>query len=390
MRPASMPRILLIGDPSSGDVRGPLEAAGFPVTACPYSGIDAAEVAKSQLIILDVTPQTATSAQALCRRWRIDLGELYVPFLWLCFDSSPALLTGALDSGADACLPRPFAPTQLLAQAKALLRVQNMNARLMGRAAEAQQINQRLQQAYQQIDNDMEMTRRIHRGFMPRTLPDILQTRFAVCYRPRSRIGGDFYDVMRLDEEHCGLYVADAMGRGLPTSSLLSIFVKKSLQVKEISGRSYRLVPPAEVLSRLNRELVGLGLPEPPFVTMLYMQLNCREGSLSFSRASHPHPLYIPKTGETEYWSTTGTLLGVFEAEYLQQSKQLQSGDKLLLLSDGVPTGVGGVGGPDPLAESARKHRAESLPSFVDRVSQDLLEVARNTEDFTLLGLEYR
>jgi sigma-B regulation protein RsbU (phosphoserine phosphatase) len=382
-----MPQILLIGDSPSDDARLPLEAAGFPVTACHYGGIDPGQITKSQLVILEVTPQTATTAQALCRRWRIELGELYVPFIWLCFDSSPALLTGALDSGADTCLPRPFAPTQLLAQAKALLRVQHMNARLMSRAAEAQQINQRLQQAYQQIDNDMEMARRIHRGFMPRTLPEVQQASFAVCYRPRSRIGGDFYDVQRLDENHCAVYVADAMGRGLPTSSLLSIFVKKSLQLKEISGRSYRLVPPAEVLSRLNRDLVGLGLPEPSFVTMLYLQLNCRDGSLCFSRASHPHPLYVPKTGEPEYWSTTGTLVGVFEAEFTQHNQTLKSGDRVLLMSDGVPTSASGS---DRLVESVRRHRAETLQAFVDGVAHDLLESSRNTEDFTLLGIEYR
>jgi serine phosphatase RsbU (regulator of sigma subunit) len=168
---------------------------------------------------------------------------------------------------------------------------------------------------------------------------------------------------------------------------LLSIFVKKSLQLKEISGRSYRLVPPAEVLSRLNRDLVGLGLPEPSFVTMLYLQLNCRDGSLCFSRASHPHPLYVPKTGEPEYWSTTGTLVGVFEAEFTQHNRTLKSGDRVLLMSDGVPTSASGS---DRLVESVRRHRAETLQAFVDGVAHDLLESSRNTEDFTLLGIEYR
>src|SRR5438552_900370 len=100
MRPTPMPRILLIGDPVPDDVRSPLESASFPATAFPYAGIDPAEIAKAQLIVLDVTAKTATSAQALCRRWRIDLGELYVPILWLCFDSSPAVQCGALDAGA--------------------------------------------------------------------------------------------------------------------------------------------------------------------------------------------------------------------------------------------------------------------------------------------------
>ena len=44
----------------------------------------------------------------------------------------------------------------------------------------------------------------------------------------------------------------------------------------------------------------------------------------------------------------------------------------------------------DPLIEATRKHRGAPLQLFVDRVAQELLEASRNTEDFTLLGLEYR
>jgi serine phosphatase RsbU (regulator of sigma subunit) len=384
-----MPRILLVGDPASNDAKASFEAAGFPVTAVAYTGIDPSEVAKAQLVVLDVTPQTATSAQALCRRWRIDLGEQYVPILWMCFDQHPALLSGGLDAGADVCLARPIAPEVLLAQSKALLRVQHMNSRLAGRASEAQQINQRLQQAYQQIDADLEMSRRIHRGFLPRTLPNVHQTVFSVCYRPRSRIGGDFYDVIRLDEEHVGIYVADAMARGLPASSLLSIYVKKSLRLKEITGRSYRLVPPNEVLNGLNRELVALGLPEPPFVTMLYLQLNCRDGVVSFARASHPLPLYVPASGDLGYWSASGTLLGVFEAEFPIERKQLQPGDKLIVCSDGV-LADNPAPGQDLLLETVAKYRDQPLQSFLDQVSREMLLASRNSEDFTMIGVEFR
>ncbi len=337
-----------------------------------------------------MSTRTAVSAQALCRRWRIELGEQYLPIIWLCFEPLPALLIGALDAGADICLPRPINSALLLAQAKALLRVEHMYARLKGRASEAQQINQRLQQAYQQIDGDMELTRRIHRGFQPRSLPEVHQTRFEVCYRPRSRIGGDFYDVLRLDEEHVALYVADAMGKGLPASSLLSIFVKKSLRMKEITGRSYRLIPPNEVLAGLNRELVSLGMAEPPFVTMLYMQLNCRDGSLSFARASHPAPLYIPASGAVEYWPANGALLGVFDADFSVETRQLNTGDKILLFSDGVNPIESAPPANDPLLHSVNKYRDDPLNVFVEMVSREMLEQSRNTEDFTLIGLEYR
>ena len=380
-------RILLAGDPAPADVRSILEAAGFAVSPTALGGIDPAEVARSQAVLIAVHGKVLSTAQALCRRWRIELGEQYVPIVWLAADDvSPA---AGLDAGADTVLKLTPAPDQLVAQMKALLRIQHLHGRLASRAAEAQNLNQKLQQAYQQIDGDSELTRRIHRGFLPRSMPEVGQVRFAVCYRPRSRIGGDFYDVMRLDEDNVGLYVADAMGRGLPASSLLSIFVKKSLLPKEILGRSYRLVPPGEVLDRLNRDLLNLSLPEPPFVTMVYAQLNCRDGSLTFSRAAHPHPLHVPPDGEPAYWHAAGTLLGVFESEFPVQQKQLKPGEKLILFSDGVhPPSTGPGSLHDPLVEAVKKHRHLAVQSFVDAVARDLLEESRHPEDFTLLAVE--
>jgi sigma-B regulation protein RsbU (phosphoserine phosphatase) len=377
----------LAGDPAPLDARAALETAGFAVWPTGLSGIDPAEVARSQAVLIAVSARVLSTAQALCRRWRIELGEQYVPIVWLADDDVPA--AAGLDAGADAVLRPAAVPDPLIAQMKALLRIQHLHGRLASRAAEAQNLNQKLQQAYQQIDGDSELTRRIHRGFLPRTLPEVDRARFAVVYRPRSRIGGDFYDVMRLDEHHVGLYVADAMGRGLPASSLLSIFVKKSLMTKEILGKSYRLVPPGETLDRLNRELLNLSLPEPPFVTMLYAQLDTRDGSLTFARAAHPHPLYVPPEGEPLYWHAAGTLLGVFESEFPLQQKKLEPGNKLILFSDGVhPPSTGPGAMHDPLVEAAKKHRHLAVQPFVDSVARDLLEESRHPEDFTLLAAE--
>jgi len=368
-------------------IRTALESGGFAISPTGLKGIDPAEVARSQAVLIAVSSKVQHTAQALCRRWRIELGEQYVPIVWLADDDVPAI--AGLDSGADSVLRVSGAPETVVAQMKALLRVQHLHVRLQSRASEAQHLHQKLQSIHQQIEGDSELTRRIHRGFLPQSLPEVGKARFAVCYRPRSRIGGDFYDVLRLDEEHIGLYVADAMGRGLPASSLLSIFVKKCLQPKEILGRSYRLVPPGEVLDRLNRELLNLNLPEPPFVTMLYAQLNCRDGSVSFARAAHPHPLHVPADGEPAYWHAAGTLLGVFESEFPMQQKQLNPGEKLILFSDGVHPPTTGPGSlHDPLVESAQRHRALSVQSFVDAVSRDMLEESRHPEDFTMLVVE--
>src|SRR5262249_7822380 len=148
------------------------------------------------------------------------------------------------------------------------------------------------------------------------------------------QVGGDFYDVMRLDEHHVGFYVADAMGHGVP-ASLLTVFLKGAVQTKEVFGSEYRLLPPDEVLFRLNRDLIAQGLAELPFITMLYGLLDCRDGTLRFARAAHPYPVYLTGTGGPVEWRSPGTLLGIFDAEYPSQHRSLKPGDKLLIFTDG-------------------------------------------------------
>src|SRR5438874_7213701 len=146
-------------------------------------------------------------------------------------------------------------------------------------AAECAGVREQLQQAYQQLDRDLDFCRRIQRSLLPQTLPNLPPARFAVYYRPCGRAGGDSYDVCRLDEDHIGFYLADVIGHGLP-ASLLTIFLKEAIRLKEIVGREYRLLAPHEVLQHLNRELLEQAVAVNPFITMLYAVFDRRDRCL--------------------------------------------------------------------------------------------------------------
>src|SRR5262249_7086881 len=168
----------------------------------------------------------------LCRHLRARLTDQFVPILFVLDDPAPAWRLATLDAGADTYLLRPFAPGELLGQVEAFLRLKDLHDRLEEKSAEVRRVNQRLQQTYRQINGELELARRIQRSFLPQALPATPPLRFAVHYRPCEHVGGDFYDVFRLDEDHVGFYVADAMGHGMP-ASLLTIFIKKGVRAKE-------------------------------------------------------------------------------------------------------------------------------------------------------------
>jgi phosphoserine phosphatase RsbU/P len=388
--PSGPSRVLLCaaGETGDGDVRRLLEQAGHEVRWHPLGTAPPDDLAAYQLVVLDGGRDGAAAVQC-CRRLRAGLGEGFVPVLLLTADPSPAARLAGLEAGADTYLLWPFEGQELLAQARAFLRIKAVHDRLADKTAEIHRINKRLQQAYQQIDQELELAHRIQMSFLPQSLPELPRVRFAVHYLLCGRVGGDFYDIFRLDENHVGFYVADAMGHGVP-ASLLAIFVKKGVRAKEIFGQQYRLVPPGEVLQRLNRDLVEQALSEQPFITMVYVLLNFQDGTLSFARAGHPHPLYVPQGGEPQVWQVAGSLLGVFDTAFPAQAQRLQPGDKVLLYSDGIDNArfEGHAPGRDSLLACAARHRDLPVQEFLAGVAHDLFGQASPEDDLTLLGLE--
>jgi sigma-B regulation protein RsbU (phosphoserine phosphatase) len=186
-----------------------------------------------------------------------------------------------------------------------------------------------------QIDEEMRLAARLQVDFLPRTLPEIGKVAFNVFYRPASYVSGDIYDVARLDEDHVGFFVADAVGHGMP-AALLTIFLKRTLQTKEVTRDGYRIIMPDEALAHLNNELVQQQLSLCQFVTMVYAILNTRTLELKWSRAGHPSPMLLKSNGSARDLEIDGALLGVFPDEkFPLQTLQLTPGDALLMYSDG-------------------------------------------------------
>jgi sigma-B regulation protein RsbU (phosphoserine phosphatase) len=389
MNPHATPPILVCaGEPAAADeVRQALAGGGYPAAVHLLGTPDPGDLSGCRLVVVDGRPAGGPVLE-WCRRLRGRLDEAFVPLLFLA-EGGPAACLAGLEAGADTCLVRPLAPGELLAQVRALLRIKDVHDGLAGRAADVHRVNLRLRQLHQQLDYELKLAQRIQSSFLPQSLPQVPRVRFAVHYVLRGRVGGDFYDAFRLDEGHVGFYVADAMGHGVP-ASLLTIFVKKGVRTKEVFGQQYRLVPPDEVLARLNRDLIDQELPENPFITMVYGLLDHRDGTVRFARAGHPYPLYVPAAGPLDLWRQEGLLLGVVDATFPARTHRLAPGDKVLLYSDGIDTArfEGQAEGTASLLACADRHRALPVQEFVAALARDLFGGRDQPDDLTLFGVE--
>jgi sigma-B regulation protein RsbU (phosphoserine phosphatase) len=187
-----------------------------------------------------------------------------------------------------------------------------------------------------QLDEELRLASRLQRDFLPKNFPELGPVRFHVLFRPAGYVSGDIYDVIRLDENHVGFYVADAVGHGIP-AALLTMFLKRALVTKEILPSGYRLLPPSESLAQLNQCLVDQGLAHTTFATALYGMINTRSLECIFARGGHPSPILLSADGTLRTLHADGGLLGIFpEDRYTDCTEQLRSGDRLILYTDGV------------------------------------------------------
>ncbi len=243
------------------------------------------------------------------------------------------------------------------------------------------------------LAEQLRMAGLVQRDFLPAQLPNCDEVQWATIFLPAEWVSGDIYDVARLDEQHIGFYIADAVGHAMP-AALLTIFVKQALVMRETLGNNYRIFSPAEVMKNLNLRMAGQKLSGYQFATSCYCLLNTKTLQLTYARAGHPYPILMRPNQQPRQLEIRGSLLGVFEqAEYVQDTVQLERGDKLLLYSDGAEPLIGGFDGVAGFHFTEEFCRVKDL-TVVEMMDQfntliQTQELAPSEiDDITMLGLE--
>ena len=187
----------------------------------------------------------------------------------------------------------------------------------------------------------LKMAGQVQRNFLPAQLPNSDTVRWEVVFSPADWVSGDIYDIARLDEQHIGFYVADAVGHSMP-AALLTMFLKQAITMRQTIGNDYRIFEPAEVISNLNAKMAEQHLAAGLFATCCYCLLNVATLQMSYARAGHPYPVLIRQGVQPEQLQSRGGLLGIFDdAQFEQETVQLTSGDKVFVYSDGCDSLIG-------------------------------------------------
>lgn len=217
---------------------------------------------------------------------------------------------------------------------------------------------------FDKIDEELRMALKIQREFLPKRLPDTGGLAFDVLWRPACYVGGDIYDVVRLDEDRVGVFIADAVGHGMP-AALVTIFIKQSIRMREITpgiGPGYRILPPGEALATLNRAMIEFDAGNASLGTAAYGVIDTKTQRLTIARAGHPAPLLLRGDGQTQWLEPDGAMLGILPDEvFEEQTFDLNDGDRFLLYSDGFEVAFPGCSGKGKIANDHFTQEFEGL-----------------------------
>ena len=211
----------------------------------------------------------------------------------------------------------------------------------MSAPTDARLLNDRLRAAYRERAALAELARKALQAVTPRRLPAVGRLTVGASAR------GGQVDASRLDADHVAVWLTDAGGAGTAAGGLVGLLVRGLVVGREVHDDGPRLVPPAEVLVRVNRGLLDLRLDPPPLVGLGYVLADARTGTVTVGRGGLPPAMYLPAGGGPVAWVGGGPFLGAFEADFPEVVGELRPGDKLVLA-----TAAG-----DRLPELAGRHR---------------------------------
>ena len=243
--------------------------------------------------------------------------------------------------------------------------------------------------------DELEIAREIQVSLEPKQLPEFPGLSISFSSKPAKIVGGDFFNVVKRNDNQMLSIVGDVAGKGVP-AALYAAHIQSMFE-----SLSEQNASPANILNGLNH-LICKRLREGDFITAVIAFFESGENSLTIARAGHNWPLYYSSQTQTiEPLKTRGVCLGIergtgFSSCLEEKSIAANSGDVLLLYSDGITEAMNSNHHlfDQSRLESALKESAHfPAEKIVERINLRLDEFVQSEEphdDVTMVAIKVK
>ena len=189
------------------------------------------------------------------------------------------------------------------------------------------------------LQNELDVASKMQQSILPSHFPEGDDYQVFGNMEPARNVGGDFFDVVRLENGRVGLAIADVSDKGVPAA--LFMMSSRTLLKGAAIGRS----APSEVLREVN-DLLHQDNEAEMFVTLFYATYDSESGAFTYANGGHNSPLIVRADGSSALLPLTdGIALGLRPGIlYLQETITLLPGDTVVLYTDGVIEAINGQG----------------------------------------------
>ena len=181
-----------------------------------------------------------------------------------------------------------------------------------------------------QIDEELDMARKIQSALLPGILPQSNSISIASRYLPYAHLGGDFFDTyISHDKREMGFFICDVSGHGVP-AALVASMVKMAL-----SGWPSLFREPAQIISHLHFNMKSKLSTQ--FISAFICHLDFSTGKLTSANAGHLPMILLRNNGKIESIRPKGRIITeFFVPNSIEVTVQLQPGDYFILYTDGI------------------------------------------------------
>ena len=238
------------------------------------------------------------------------------------------------------------------------------------------------------LQNELDVASGIQQSILPTVFPSRDDYQIYASMEPARNVGGDFFDVVRLEGNRVGLAIADVSDKGVPAA----LFMMSSRTW--MKGAAISSPEPGTVLGEVNA-LLHEDNETQMFVTVLYAVYDPETGEFTYASGGHDAPLLVHPDGSSELLPLTGGIaLGIVsDLAYGQNSVVLDHGDTLVLYTDGVTEAMNGEGEQFGI-ERLRKVFSDRAPKDANEAAHKIFEAvntfadgAAQSDDITCLTL---
>jgi len=241
------------------------------------------------------------------------------------------------------------------------------------------------------LKREMELASKMQTMLIPKKeqLPSNKHLNMTAFYHPHFDVGGDYYDVIELNEKEIGFCIADVSGKGISAAILMSNF-QANLQALFTENISME-----NLLSKLNMRVIKSAKGEK-FITLFIAKYNYESKQLSYVNAGHNPPiLYKMKSNETVQLTNGSVGMGMLdELPFINvQSMVMDEPSKLLCFTDGLVEVMNDAGvefGTEKLEVELQNKDSieENIESIIKK--QGILEGSASIfDDISILSAEF-